>query len=355
MDLSAVDVPDLVEKLGLANARLTSSGREVNFSCFGAEHSHGDESPSAYINVETTAWFCHGCKRRGNALSLIVEVQQISQPEAERFLRENYGIDFLEPQGGSMVAETDARFRPPAEEPPFVPPPRSWLISARFDWMTASRDDPWVDYMFGRGFAPEVLADWDIGYDYLSDRVTIPVFDVDENLVGIKGRAYRDDVQPKYRVLGDTAGMVSFGFQPYDPKDVVFGLHRARGHRTAVVFEGELNAVAASQVGVPRPVAAGMSYFSLRHAQLLAREVDEVVLFFDYGTAGHAGLWGIHQAADGKSYPGAVQLLEPYVRVRVADPLPEDPSKLVELGRGDEVLDIIDRAQSSVAAQTILR
>ncbi|MBA2724613.1 MAG: hypothetical protein H0U53_01370 [Actinobacteria bacterium] len=94
IDLSGIDVEDLVERLDLTNARLTSSGTEVNFSCFGSEHSHGDESPSAYINVETTAGFCHGCKRRWNAVSLVMEVHDVARATAERTLREWYGIVF---------------------------------------------------------------------------------------------------------------------------------------------------------------------------------------------------------------------------------------------------------------------
>lgn len=350
MDLSAVDVLDLVEKLDLSNARLTAGGVEVNFDCFGAEHNDGG---SAYINVETTAWFCHGCKRRGNALGLVQEVLQVDRAQAERFLREHYGIDFVEPVGGSMVSETENRFRPAAEAPQPVRPPRSWLISSRVDWVVGS-DEPFRQYMFGRGFSPAVLADWDIGYDYTSDRVTIPIFDIDESLFGIKGRAWDPSVEPKYRVLGDVPGMTMFGFTPYQPEDVVFGLHRARGYKTAVLCEGELNAVALSQLGVVRPVATGMSYFTPRHAQLLAREVDEVILYYDYGPAGRDGAWG-RVGADGKFYPGAVQLLEPYVQVRVAQATPEDPAKLLQTGRGDEALEIIERAQSPLALATSFR
>lgn len=348
MDLSAIDVQDLVECLELENARLTAGGVEINFSCFGAEHSHGDERPSAYINIETTAWFCHTCKRRGNAIGLIMEVQQVDRSQAERFLREHYGIDFREPEGGSMVAETDARFRPAAEPPQPVRPPRSWLISSRVDWELATPIEDWQAYMLNRGFSPEALNAWDIGYDYTSDRITIPVFTVDEELFGIKGRAWDPDVQPKYRVLGDVPGMTMFGFTPYQPEDVVFGLHRARDYKTAVLCEGELNAVALNQLGAVRPVATGMSYFTPRHAQLLAREVDEVVLYYDHGPAGRDGMWG-RTGSDGKFYPGAVQLLEPYVRVRVVDSLPEDPAKLLELGRGTEAIDLIEDARSSVA------
>lgn len=358
MDFSAVDVADLIKRLDLGDvdqndrARLTSGGQEIHFECFGPEHGDGG---SAYINIETTAWMCHGCKRRGNAIHLVMEVQQVDRPTAERFLRENYGIDFREPDGGSMVAELDNRLRPQAAPPDPVRPPHSFLSSVRLDWAVGPFE-PFQQYMLGRGFTPSTMSEWDVGYDYTSNRLTIPVFDIGESLFGIKGRAWEPGVEPKYRVLGDVAGMTRFGFTPYDPKEVVFGLHRRRDVRWTVLCEGELNAMALEQLGIPRPTATGMSYFTQRHAQLLAREVDEVVLFYDYGPAGHDGVWG-RMGADGQFYSGAVQLLEPYVRTRVVQALPEDPSKLVELGRGDEALDLIESAPSSlvVGSSTVLR
>lgn len=343
LDLSPVDVEDLLKRLDLGeNARLTSGGTEIHFKCFGPEHSDGG---SAYINIETTAWICHGCKRRGNAIHLVMEVQQIARATAERFLRDTYGIEFSEPVGGSMVAETEARFREVIVPPPPTPPPASWLVGARLDWWT-DRPEPFQQYMIGRGFDPVVLADWDIGYDYLSNRVTIPVFDIDGTLVGVKGRDWTDQDERKYMILGDRQ-YPRYGFQPYEASEVVFGLHRNRSWRSVVVLEGELNALALSQLGVPRPVAAGMSYFSERHAQLIAREADEAVVYYDAGQAGHDGVWGRIDSA-GVHRPGVAQMLETYMPVRVVEPLLEDPAKLLELGRGREALALIEQAKSTL-------
>lgn len=352
IDLSSVDVENLLVRLDL-KGRMTASGREVNFSCFGAEHTHGDETPSAYINVETTAWMCHGCKRRGNAVSLVMESQSVSRSTAEGELRAWYGIEFNEPVGGSMVAETESRFRPVLVKPDPIRPPRSWLSAVRLDWQSDALE-PYQGYMFDRGFTRETLEEWDIGYDFISDRITIPVFDIDGELVGIKGRDWTGHREPKYLVLGDRPDQVVYGFEPYEASQVVFGLHRNREHRTAVLCEGELNAQALSQIGVPRPVAAGMSYFSDRHAQLLAREVDEVIVYYDYGEAGHTGTWG-RWDDHGKFHRGVVQMLENHVRLRVVEPTAEDPAELVKLDHGEEALAAIQNACSSLDHLTIFR
>lgn len=353
MDYSGIDVEDLLQRLDISNARLTSSGDEVNFSCFGAEHSHGDGSPSAYINVETTAWFCHGCKMRGNALSMVMMVHDVARPAAERTLREWYGIEFNEPLGGSMVAEIEARLAVKQLEPEPIRPPQSWLSSTCVDWSYAhdkEQIEPYEAYMFDRGFSAETLDDWSIGYDYISDRVAIPVFDVEGELVGIKARDYTDQRQPKYLILGDRTGM-GYGFNPYESGQVIFGLHRNRSARTAVLCEGELNAMALAQMGVIRPIATGMSYLTERHLQLIVREVDEVIIFYDHGDAGWEGTWG-RRDVSGTWKLGAAQLLQPYVRVRVVQPLPEDPAEMMRQGRAEQALWLIDSATSSVALAT---
>lgn len=342
MDLSSVDVEDLLTRLDLGGARLTSGGREINFDCFGPEHNDGG---SAYINIETTAWFCHGCKRRGNAVGLVAEVHDVARATAERTLSEWYGIEFDEPLHGSMVAETEARFRDPEPEVPPAPPPASWLFGARLDWRDPR--DPFQHYMLERGFLPETLEEWDVGYDFLSDRLTIPVFDISGELVGIKGRDWTGEREPKYLILGDRQ-YPRYGFHPYLATEVVFGLHRNRGCRRVVLCEGELNAMALAQLGVERPIAAGMSYFGERHLQLIIREAEEVVVYYDLDPAGSHGMWG-YTDSKGVFVPGAVQLLEPHVKVSIAQALPEDPADLVQAGRGHEALAQIELAQSSLA------
>jgi DNA primase len=355
VDLTGIDVMDLMERLEARNARATSGGDEVNFSCFGATHSHGDESPSAYMNLDNTLWFCHGCKMRGSAIQLVMLVQNVAQPTAERWLRETYGIEFNEPMGGSMVAEMDLRFRESAPPVHPTPPPRSWLSSVRVDWSQyddGDTDEEWVDYILRRGYNFSTLASWDIGYDYLSDRLTIPVFDVDDELVGVKARGWRPDQQPKYLILGDRSA-TRYGFQPYEASDVVFGLHRATQCKLAVLCEGELNAIALSQMGIERPVATGMSYFSERHARELVQEAEEVVIFYDSDKAGSEGVEGT-TAASGKHRAGARELLEPHVRVRVVqEPNGMDPADYLEQNRGGEVRDLIDRAPSALALHSV--
>jgi DNA primase len=361
IDLSSVDVVDMLDRLGMRGVRLTSGGREANFSCPFAGHAHGDERPSAYMNAETTAAWCFSCHWKGNAISFVADVQNVSVIDAQRWLRDTYGIDFVEPAGGSMVAELEARLRPRVETQPRTRPSKGHLTIVRADWHS---NDPvreeWQWYMIKRGFAIDTLKSFDIGYDYWCKRITIPVFDLNGELVGIKGRSWRENHKPKYLILGDQGEDTRYGFHPYEASEVVFGLHRHRHLKIAVVFEGEFNAVACEQAmvehgaHVARSTAIGMSYMSQRHAQLLAREVDEVYLFGDPDSAGEGFVRG-HVDSRGLRQPGAVDLLEPLVSTFIVRGQEHDAAEYVRRGESSTIIELIRSARSSVATQFVSR
>ncbi len=340
IDYSSVDFIDLLEnRLGLRNVRMTAGGIEVVFSCPRPQHAHGDESPSSYLNSGNGTFYCHGCLFSGTAPDLVADVQQISRHAAERFLREIYGVSFNEPIGGSMVNETEARFSDPAPEPPRIPPPESWLASVRLDWR-AEPLEPFQVYMLDRGLSVETLEMADIGYDFLSDRLTIPVRDVNGTLTGVKGRDWSGRHPAKYLVLGNREnGKLNYGFDTYEITSVVFGLYYAREHRSVILLEGEIDRIAMLQLGVPRPVASGRAGLSPRQVALLVEECEEVLVYYDRGPAGE------------KATAEAVALLEPHLRVRIVEPLDVDPCDALKLGRQDEVLRAIAEARSSLIAR----
>jgi hypothetical protein len=85
---------------------------------------------------------------------------------------------------------------------------------------------------------------------------------------------------------------IGYGFDLGDPNAHVFGLHRART-RTLVVCEGELNALAVSQAGVPGAVAIGTTTMTPAQRMLLRMHADELVFFYDSDAAGiHADRFG---------------------------------------------------------------
>lgn len=312
-----IDIVDLLERLEVDNVAPASKA-EVNFSCpFIDGHALGDSNPSAYMNREKNVFFCQSCHARGTVIDFVARVRGIRPMEAMRFLRELYGADYREPEGGTLAAELKLMDERRVQDEVRLlrrPDERLWLgargsfavdwESLRMQYALGLAAGP-GSYMLDRGFSARTLVEWELGYDAWSNRVTIPVRDEDGVLVGFKGRTIEPGRKPKYRVLGDVEGRslrydIGYGFDPYEVSHVVFGLHRAKasGSGRLVIVEGELDAIALHQIGVLDAVALGRSYVSDEQAELIRWWADEAVLFFDSDAAGEdCGVKAINQLA----------------------------------------------------------
>lgn len=349
-----VDAEDLLNLLSADNVHDVGTS-EVGFSClYNAGHAQGDRNPSAHINRDSLLWRCKGCGRAGNLLELVKlgMPHGTSHPEALAWLRENFGEVIRKPRGGSLTADLEirlararARFSTTERTLPIegdtIGPGGIFYVDWKLcmaQWhdplaagsvMSRAKDAAY--YMMNRGFAPEVLADWGVGYDHWSRRITIPVRDPAGQLVGFKGRSI-DDRTPKYLLLGDTDGRElrygnGYGFDMHDARTVLFGLDRAKGGNTLVVCEGELDAIACHAAGVTNAVALGTKSVTDQQLWLLRAHATRLVLFLDSDDAGQSAVWGFADDR-GKWYPGHVEKLSLYFVLLVVDDHEGDPASM---------------------------
>lgn len=323
-DMGQVDVVDMLEGLGIRH--VIDEGAEVRYSCPFAGHMFGDERPSAYMNRTTTAFFCHGCKERGNAVSFIVQHARVTPMQALRALKERYG-SFREPQSG-MAKEFEDFFKDAKEEVSNVNPPLGEGLLDQF-LMTPEG----YDYMHQRGFTLDTQKQWDFGFDKRSRRVTIPVRNFDAQLVGFKARSTHQLTHPKYLVLGDTHRRQGYGFAPYEASQVVFGLHAAEKHVRAldhhlILCEGELNAVMMHQHGFWNCAGISGSELSPTQQRLIRSVAESVTLIFDTDKS------GIHGATK------AFRALYPFMPTTVVPDHEGDPASLTH----EEVKELLDNA-----------
>lgn len=353
-----VDVPDMLEVLDVENMR--REGRnEMRFSCPFPTHESGDKNASAYMNVETTAWYCHGCKRKGaTAIPLVAYMLDVSPMKAKRVLREAYDPSSFDVEDTNLRQELMAYIEKAIQ--PNFPDWQNVAISEDaidgflVDWTGAT--NAWVDengfpacdYMLQRGFASFTLDHWQFGYDEITGRIVFPVRNESGQLIGFKGRA-TDGREPKYLVLGDTDGRPArYGMPRYYTGLVVFGLHEALVNMdetgTLIVCEGELNAIALWQMGYQNAVALNGSRLTRRQHQLLKRHADTIVMFFDFDKAGLEGMWG-YEDEKGWWHEGAIDILARDCEVRLVGSHDDDPAGLMEAGRLDDVAALISGAK----------
>lgn len=366
--LQYVDVYDFLKTLDIEIYKdKKTTADEYNFTCPFPGHTSGDARPSGYMNdgskdpSKTTVWKCHGCSRSGNAISFYAEVDGVSKQEAALHIRQTWAPNFRAPKGGSIANEIADKLADGREQRNAVPVPMKTIAWEHYDemfrvnWFSAYKMydapdcPPEVAYLFDRGFRPQPLSRWRIGYDPLSERITIPVSNADGSLVGVKGRLPHDDRKPKYIAIGDRENKrPRYKFMPYEKSRVIFGLDRVRksGRKVLVLVEGELDVIALWMLGIPA-ISTGSAHLSDEQAILLRDYADEIIVFFDTNTAGEQATWG-YEDKDGDWHPGVVEKLEPFMRLRIVEDHEHDASKLVQLGRGDEARRLVADARSHV-------
>lgn len=241
-----------IEQFVDANFTVKSkSGSEWSVLC----PSHGDRNASMRINVAKGKFICHGCGVRGGMTRLARMVGATWSTG-----REEMDLVMLQAKLATLRQTTDVA--------PVRILPESALL--RYQLETPY----WTEE---RGFTPETIRAFDLGYDPMDDCVTIPVRNVDGQLLGFTRRFLDDNSDRRY----------------LDPKgfrkaDNLFASWMAAVDEspTLVLCEGPLDAVKVWQAGHPAVAQYG-SYITPRQIRLLRRlGTIEVILFYDNDDGG---------------------------------------------------------------------
>ncbi len=223
---------------------------------------HDDSEPSFTIHMDEGGWKCYaGCGSSGDLAVLIAEVNDQPRRDVQVRLRASL------PVSEEALAKALGAFQvTPVSPPPELPEDLTYEHGQA------------PQYIFDRGFTPETLRAWDVGYDEGLKAVVIPVHQ-DGVLVGLVRRC----VEGKAKYLntrfprGDT--LLGLDHLPFDCPDVI-------------VVEGPLDAMWLYQHGFPAVALLGSS-LAAKQADLLARRFWRVTLALD---ADRAGVQGALQA-----------------------------------------------------------
>lgn len=287
LDLSKVDVLDFLNELGMNNVR--EEGKDVWYSCFSDQHYRGDANPSASMEKGTTRFYCFSCGMHGNAVSFLSELENVSPIQSAIWIKERFIGSSVPDQASILdnVKEILTTKKATKTSDKLVPIDEKECTRRKIDWKSAiawleysgqqrdKQDEP-IDYMFGRGFTPEILDKFEIGYDKISERVVIPIRSVSGQLVGFKGRSLEENPRARYLVLGGP----EYGFEPYQTRKVVFALDKAVG-KELIVCEGELNAIAMHQHGYLNTVGISGKILSDEQVEMIKKHAERVILIFD--------------------------------------------------------------------------
>jgi DNA primase len=341
------DRVDLVDLVG-RHITLKQSGRNHKGLC----PFHGEKTPSFNVNSDRQVFHCFGCSAGGNAFDFLMQMENLTFPEAVRTLAAQVGVQVPETgPGGGGVAERLYEANALALEhyrKALVGPALEYLVGRGLDAETIER--------FEIGFAPErwdfiasvlrakripaelgeragLLASRSSGghYDRLRGRIVFPIRDVRGRVLGFGGRALGAEQEPKY--LNTPESPI------FRKREAFFGFPHAleaiRRSERVVVVEGYFDLLALHRAGIAEALATCGTALTPEHARNLRRRTREVVMLFDGDEAG--------QRAAERSLE---VLLPEELRVRAAVlPPGDDPDSLLERDGAEALRACLDASQ----------
>jgi hypothetical protein len=285
---------------------------------------HNERTPSFMVSPARGICHCFGCGRGGNPVTFIMEHEQMTYPEALRWLANKYHIEIQERE-----LSDDERREQNERESMFII--NEWA-AAHFEDVLHNHEDGiaiGMQYFRSRGFRDDIIRKFRLGFDlndreqlartatdkgynvdflvktglcYHTDdgryvdrfagRVIFPWFGVSGKVVGFGGRlldSRTKGVQQKYVNSPDS--------DIYHKEQQLYGIFQGKKaiakEDCVYMVEGYTDVVSMHQCGVENVVANSGTALSIHQIRTLHRFTSNIVLLYDGDEAGiHAALRG---------------------------------------------------------------
>ena len=323
---------------------------------------HNEKTPSFVVSPSKGVYKCFGCGKGGNAVTFLMEHENITYPEALKMVAKRYGIEVKEKE----MTEEEVR-RNDDRESMFAL--NGWAAEYFANYLHRETEGQSVGLAyfrqkrgmtdatirkFGLGFCPakgdrmskdalaagykqEFLVSTGLSlqresdgslYDRFRDRVIFPVHNISGRIVAFGGRTLRTDKQvAKYQNSPES--------EIYSKKRELYGLYFAKKaiqqQDFAIMVEGYTDVISMHQAGVENVVSSSGTSLTTDQIRLLNRFTKNITVIYDGDSAGiHASIRGIDMIlAEGMN-----------VRV-VLLPEPEDPDSFARAHTAAEVQEYI--------------
>ena len=274
---------------------------------FGLCPFHGEKTPSFSVSPEKGIYYCFGCHKGGGVVNFIMEIENLSYPDAVRFLAKRAGLEVPEDDTYQSqykkkerlwaLCKEAARFFHAQLKTPQAGEARRYAAARGLSADTITRfglgfaPDQWsalLDAMTARGFTKEELLEAGLVlqnktkgtlYDRFRNRLMFPIIDVRGNVIGFGGRVM-DDSTPKYLNSPETV--------IFNKRRNLFAMNVVKKSKQGYIIltEGYMDAISLHQYGFDCAVASLGTSLTQEHADLLSKYTNEVVLTYDGDEAG---------------------------------------------------------------------
>lgn len=297
------------------------SRRGANY--FGICPFHADHNPSLVVSPSKKIWKCFVCGAKGNVFTFVQKYKKISFLEAVKEVAAETGFDV------SKLSFINNNVS-------FLNPERKRLVEANAyvndlykSFLTDPKNSKYLEYLKNRGLNEETIKFFEFGYapkeddliyniltnnnnflgsqrsseltwnekelldagiiylneeekpvDFLIDRITIPIYDNNNYVVGFSGRTTGNS-STKYLNTGST--------KVFSKGNLLFNFNRVRelNDKRVIIVEGFMDAIALYNCGHKNVLATMGVALTDKHLNLLnSLELDTVILCFDNDNAG---------------------------------------------------------------------
>lgn len=285
---------------------------------------HNEKTPSFYVSPARGTCHCFGCGKGGNAVSFIMEHEQMTYPEALRWLANKYHIEIHERELSSKEKEEQSQ-----RESMFIV--NEWASKYFEDLLHNHADGVAIgmQYFRSRGFRDDIIRRFQLGFDitdrYALARAALQKGYQEEYLLktGICYRNDRGELIDRYagrvvfpwigvsgKVVGFTARVLDSRTKGVNQKYVnspdsdifhkdheLYGIWQAKRaiakEDRVFMVEGQADVIAMHQCGIENVVANSGTALSLHQIHTLHRFTSNITLIYDGDAAGiHAALRG---------------------------------------------------------------
>ena len=323
---------------------------------------HNEKTPSFVVSPSKGVYKCFGCGKGGNAVTFLMEHENVTYPEAIKMVAKRYGIEVKEKELtpeearrnddresmfalNGWAADYFARYLHHEEE--------GMSVGMTYFRQQRGMTDATIE-KFGLGFCPakgdrmskdalaagykeEFLLSTGLSlkserdgslFDRFHDRVMFPVHNISGRIVAFGGRTLRTDKKvAKYQNSPES--------EIYSKKRELYGLYFAKKaiqqQDFAIMVEGYTDVISMHQAGVENVVASSGTSLTTEQIRLLNRFTKNITVIYDGDSAGiHASLRGIDM------------ILKEGMNVRVVLlPEPEDPDSFARSHTAAELQEYI--------------
>lgn len=283
---------------------------------------HNEKTPSFTVSPAKGIFKCFGCGKGGNSVNFIMEHENLTYPEALKWLAKKYNIDVVE----TADSEEEKQLKDERESLMIVSAfAQRWF--SRFLWEENEGRTIGLSYYHERGLRDDTIKKFELGYcpdgkshfteaaqkegykmefldksglsivrdDWVRDRfaarVIFPIHNIAGRVIGFGGRILKEDPKAA-KYLNSPESEI------YHKSNILYGIFHAKREISrsdkCYLVEGYTDVLSMHQAGIENVVASSGTSLTIDQIRLIKRFTPNVTIIYDGDAAGiKASLRGI--------------------------------------------------------------